>query len=96
MMTITLQISPETESALRSALSRQDLPTAQQLLAGAAVPQLEALMRSDAGETEALSAQQARALDRQAREARDLEILNRHADELNCEAQDFLALQADW
>ena len=32
---------------------------------------------------------------RQATEARDLELINRHADELNAEAEDVLSYQAD-
>ncbi len=43
-----------------------------------------------------MTSRQARGLDREARETRDLEILNRHADALNREAKGFLALQADW
>ncbi len=61
------------------------------------MPQLETLMRSNTGEeAKAMTSQQARTLDRESREARDLEILNRHADALNREVQDFLAFQVDW
>jgi hypothetical protein len=96
-MTITLDISPEMESDLRTALARQDMSAAQQLLAGVALPQLETLLRRGEGEeAKTMTSRQARALDRESREARDLEIINRHADALNREAEDFLTFQADW